>query len=101
LADTALLELRLKTGRTHQIRVHLAHIRHPIVGDEIYGVGYKTKVKDAVVREAIGQLGRHFLHAAKLRFQHPRTRLTVEFEAPLPAELQRLLELLRARERRL
>jgi 23S rRNA pseudouridine1911/1915/1917 synthase len=99
-SDAALLELQLQTGRTHQIRVHLAYLHHPIVGDDVYGAGFKTKIKDPAVREAINQLGRHFLHAARLRFQHPRTRLTVEFEAPLPAELQRLLELLRARERR-
>ncbi|MBI3950789.1 MAG: RluA family pseudouridine synthase [Acidobacteria bacterium] len=96
-ADAALLELQLRTGRTHQIRVHLAHIHHPIVGDDVYGGGYKTKIKDLVVRDAINQLGRHFLHAAKLRFQHPRTRLMMEFQSELPPELQPLLDLLRSR----
>jgi 23S rRNA pseudouridine1911/1915/1917 synthase len=96
-SDAALLELQLKTGRTHQIRVHLAHIHHPIVGDEVYGAGYKTKIKDPVVRDAIDQLGRHFLHAATLRFQHPRTQHHLEFQSDPPPELHQLLNLLRSR----
>lgn len=95
-ADAALLELQLRTGRTHQIRVHLAYIHHPIVGDDVYGAGFKTKIKDPVVRQAINQLGRHFLHAAKLRFHHPRTGLTLEFHSDLPPELKQLLDLLRS-----
>ncbi len=95
--DAALLELRLKTGRTHQIRVHLRSIHHPIVGDRVYGAGYKTKMRDPVVRQAIDRLHRHFLHAAGIRFHHPRTGDILEFHAPLPAELEEFLALLRRR----
>jgi 23S rRNA pseudouridine1911/1915/1917 synthase len=76
-----LLACRPLTGRTHQIRVHLAHIHHPIVGDEVYGP--RRKLPFACPRQ--------FLHAERLRFRLPSTGETVEFSAPLPADLQAVL----------
>ncbi len=82
----SLLEVKIKTGRTHQIRVHLSAIGHPVVGDDVYGErSYKEFTKK------FGELKRYFLHAAALRFTHPTTDATLEFHSPLPAELQKLL----------
>jgi 23S rRNA pseudouridine955/2504/2580 synthase len=89
-----LLEVTIKTGRTHQIRVHLAHEGHPIAGDAKYG---DFAVNKALARgEAVpGQrFDRMFLHARRLRFQHPASGETVELESPLPAECVSLLETL-------
>jgi 23S rRNA pseudouridine1911/1915/1917 synthase len=74
----ALLRVRLETGRTHQIRVHLAAIGLPVVGDPVYGVGDP-------------RLGRQFLHASRLAFSHPFTQQPIEVESPLPADLQGFL----------
>lgn len=87
-----LLNVELKTGRTHQIRVHLAWLKHPVVGDEVYGAGRDKTVIDPVIRSRIAKLGRQFLHAEQLRFRHPRTAEQLRFTAPLPAELQSLLD---------
>lgn len=83
LAQTCLLEVRPRTGRTHQIRVHLSAIGHPIVGDDVYG---RTKLA--------GELGltRPFLHAARLRFAHPVTGVELALEDPLPPDLTAALE---------
>lgn len=89
------LDVELKTGRTHQIRVHLASIKHPVVGDEVYGGGRDKTVSDVRVRGAIARLQRQFLHAYELGFRHPRTGQDVRFTAPLPAELEQLLALIR------
>ena len=72
----SLLACRLETGRTHQIRVHLAHIGHPLLGDDTYGPGFKTKAAllPENAREALAALGRQALHAHILGFQHPKTR---------------------------
>jgi 23S rRNA pseudouridine1911/1915/1917 synthase len=80
LAETSLLQLRLETGRTHQIRVHLQAIGHPVCGDPEYG--------------SAGLLGleRQFLHATRLAFEHPLTGRRVEVRSPLPEDLQRALE---------
>ena len=86
-ARFTLLDVEIKTGRTHQIRVHLAWLKHPVVGDETYGAGRDRAVADARLRARIAALGRHFLHAERLAFRHPRTGRTLSFEAPLPAEL--------------
>jgi 23S rRNA pseudouridine1911/1915/1917 synthase len=86
-----LLDVELKTGRTHQIRVHLAWIKHPVVGDETYGGGRDNTIQDARLRARVRNLGRHFLHAEKLAFTHPETREVVKFESPLPSELAELL----------
>jgi len=89
-----LLAVEIKTGRTHQIRVHLAHLNHPIVGDETYNAGRDKTVFDLKIRKAIQDLGRFFLHAEKLSFTHPATNERLSFTAPLPAELTDFLELL-------
>ena len=89
-----LLEVEIKTGRTHQIRVHLAYINHPVVGDEIYNEGRDKTVADAEVKRAIEKLGRFFLHAEKLSFTHPVTGEKMEFVQPLPPELIDFLAIL-------
>lgn len=91
-----LLEVELKTGRTHQIRVHLAWLKHPVVGDEVYGAGRDKTIVDAEVRRAVSKLNRQFLHSAELGFRHPGTREEVMFRAELPAELSSLLNLIRS-----
>lgn len=87
-----LLDVELKTGRTHQIRVHLAWLKHPVVGDEIYGAGRDKTVIDPVIRSRIAKLGRQFLHAERLSFRHPRTAQRLQFAAPLPSELQSTID---------
>jgi 23S rRNA pseudouridine1911/1915/1917 synthase len=86
-----LLDVELKTGRTHQIRVHLAWLKHPVVGDETYGAGRDNTIQDAQLRARIRNLKRHFLHAQKLAFTHPETKEVVKFESPLPADLSEFL----------
>lgn len=86
-----LLSARLETGRTHQIRVHLLHIGHPVVGDVVYGAGRERGVSgsDRGWAAALAKrTTRQFLHAARLEFVHPRTGEELTFEAPLPADLQ-------------
>jgi 23S rRNA pseudouridine1911/1915/1917 synthase len=90
----SLLAVEIKTGRTHQIRVHLAHINHPVVGDETYNAGRDKSVRDLEVRRAIDSLNRFFLHAEKLSFTHPATEERLSFTAPLPPELESFLELI-------
>ena len=87
-----LLDVELKTGRTHQIRVHLAWLKHPVVGDETYGGGRDNTIKDPQLRARVRNLNRQFLHAEKLGFTHPTTNEFLKFESPLPAELSGLLE---------
>lgn len=94
--ELTLLDVEIRTGRTHQIRVHLAHIKHPVAGDSLYDGGRINNIREVAVRKAISGLGRPFLHASKLRLVHPVTGETMEFRAPLPAELENLLSLLRA-----
>jgi len=84
----SLLEIHLETGRTHQIRVHMSALRHPCVGDLAYGA-------DPTLAARLG-LHRQWLHAVRLRFDHPGTGERVEFESPYPADLQRALDLLAA-----
>jgi len=91
-----LLDVELKTGRTHQIRVHLEWMKHPVVGDDVYGSGRDKTVADPRLRSEIAKLGRQFLHAERLGFRHPRTHEQVVFKATLPPELQRFLEKLDA-----
>jgi 23S rRNA pseudouridine1911/1915/1917 synthase len=86
-----LLDVELKTGRTHQIRVHLAWMKHPVVGDEVYGGGRDNTIRDPQLRARIRSLNRQFLHAEKLGFKHPKTGEFVKFESPLPPELEDLL----------
>ena len=86
-----LLDVELKTGRTHQIRVHLAWLKHPVVGDETYGGGRDNTIQDPRLKSQIRGLGRHFLHAEKLAFEHPATGERVLFHSRLPPELSNLL----------
>lgn len=86
-----LLDVELKTGRTHQIRVHLAWLKHPVVGDETYGAGRDNQIQDARLRAQVRSLNRQFLHAEKLAFIHPKTGEFVKFESPLPQDLEELL----------
>jgi 23S rRNA pseudouridine1911/1915/1917 synthase len=89
-----LLDVEIKTGRTHQIRVHLAWLKHPVVADDAYSEGRDKTVQDVKTRAAIRKLGRQFLHAEQLGFRHPRTGEPVRFTAPLPPELQNFLSAL-------
>jgi 23S rRNA pseudouridine1911/1915/1917 synthase len=87
-----LLDVELKTGRTHQIRVHLAWLRHPVVADETYGGGRDNTIQDAKQRAHVRSIGRHFLHAEKLAITQPKTGKRLEFRAELPSDLASLLE---------
>ena len=85
-----LLEIQIDTGRTHQIRVHLASLRHPVVGDTPYGAPREIAAKPTARLPL--SLARNFLHAAALQFQHPRSGEPLSFTAPLPAELKDFLQ---------
>lgn len=89
-----LLNVEIKTGRTHQIRVHLMSLNHPVVGDDTYNAGRDKTVKDLTVRQAIADLNRFFLHAERLHFTHPQTGERLEFYQPMPPELKNLLEII-------
>ncbi|MHC4264937.1 MAG: RluA family pseudouridine synthase [Planctomycetota bacterium] len=93
----SLMKLSPRTGRTHQIRVHLSYIKHPIVGDDMYGgkVVYRWQLADEepAMEEAI--INRPALHALALEFKHPGTGKVINFEAPIPEDMQNLLEMLR------
>ena len=93
----SLLDLELETGRTHQIRVHLAHIGHPVMGDPVYGAGFKASSAklSAAAAKALDALARQALHAASLAFEHPVTRKKLTFERPPPEDMARLMEALR------
>ncbi len=81
---TTLVEVQLHTGRTHQIRVHFSALRHPVVGDELYGAPAQFRIG----KITMPALGRNFLHAAKLGFTQPRTGTWIELRAPLPSQLK-------------
>lgn len=98
----ALVEVRIETGRTHQIRVHMSSIGYPVLGDTLYGapavlkpvspLGFRTaKVSRSATKESELSLSRNFLHAARVEFLHPRTGERLRFESPLPPELTKLL----------
>jgi 23S rRNA pseudouridine1911/1915/1917 synthase len=82
-----LVEVRIETGRTHQIRVHAQSLGHPVVGDTLYGAPHAVAGLDPTL-----QLDRNFLHAARLSFTHPQTKKNLEISAPLPAELESFLK---------
>jgi 23S rRNA pseudouridine1911/1915/1917 synthase len=85
-----LLDVALETGRTHQIRVHLAHLGHPVVGDEVYGPGWEKGMggsNRAWAQALARRVPRQFLHACRLSFDHPATGEEMTFESPLPPDL--------------
>ncbi len=90
----ALLRVRIHTGRTHQIRVHLASIGHPVAGDATYGGRRPAASRSGIVREALHSLSRPALHAARLGFSHPASGARLVFESPLPDDLAALLRTL-------
>lgn len=83
-ADAALVRIKIETGRTHQIRVHMAHIKHPVIGDPVYGRAFNIKAP------------RQMLHAARLSLKHPKSRKQMTFDAPLPPDMTELLNQLRS-----
>lgn len=87
-----LLEVAIKTGRTHQIRVHLASINHPVVGDATYNEGRDNTIADPEIKKAVEKLGRFFLHAERLAFTHPKTGERLSFNCEIPQELAELLK---------
>lgn len=97
-AAASLVRCRLETGRTHQIRVHLAHRRHPLLGDALYGAGFRTKAGRLAepARASLEALRRQALHAALLQFSHPATGELMRFESELPADLAELRRALAA-----
>ena len=92
------LELQLETGRTHQIRVHLAHIGHPVLGDQVYGTGFKTQATllTEPAKLALDALGRQALHAAELEFEHPENLEQLAFVSEIPIDIQNVIAALRA-----
>ena len=94
--DITRIACELETGRTHQIRVHMAHIGHPLVADPTYAPGFATKSRRLPedLRGIVDGLGRQALHAAELGFSHPVTGEEMFFEAPLPADLKALADAL-------
>ncbi len=98
-ARFTLLDVEIKTGRTHQIRVHLAWMKHPVVGDQLYGGGRDKTVSDTRLRARINQLGRQFLHAERLGFHHPRTNDWMSFTAELPQTLSDFLNELESQQK--
>ncbi|MBM4153273.1 MAG: RluA family pseudouridine synthase, partial [Kiritimatiellaceae bacterium] len=87
LGEAALVRVKIETGRTHQIRVHMAYIQNPVIGDTVYGRGRTSAIK----------ADRQMLHAAKLSLFHPKTGKPVTFEAPIPQDMEDLLQQLRAK----
>ncbi|MBB3589801.1 23S rRNA pseudouridine1911/1915/1917 synthase [Rhizobium sp. BK529] len=96
-ALASLVECHLETGRTHQIRVHMAHIGHPLLGDAVYGAGFKTKANllPDEARRVVKAFDRQALHAFMLQFEHPRTGEVMHFEVPLPDDMVELTDALR------
>ncbi len=92
--DLTLLEIKLHTGRTHQIRVHFAEAGHALVGDALYGGGARQakRISDGGRRAVVEAFGRPALHAAKIGFEHPTKKKWMEFEAPLPHDFKELLD---------
>ncbi|WP_412058291.1 RluA family pseudouridine synthase [Bartonella sp. DGB2] len=96
-ALASLITCRLETGRTHQIRVHMAHIGHPLIGDQDYGAAFKTKANrlESALKDAVSTFGRQALHAKSLTFSHPIHGQVMEFAAPLPKDMAALVNAFR------
>jgi 23S rRNA pseudouridine1911/1915/1917 synthase len=92
--DCTLLEAQIETGRTHQIRVHLGAMGHPVVGDAVYG-GSKRAADRTALRAALKRLARQALHAGRLSFLHPLTGRVMSFESPLPADMAEVIDFLK------
>jgi 23S rRNA pseudouridine1911/1915/1917 synthase len=97
LPVASLVECRLTTGRTHQIRVHMTRLGYPLLGDPLYGTGFKSKASQLGenARKLMGRFKRQALHAYQLGFQHPTTGKAMLFESPLPPDLAKLVEALK------
>jgi 23S rRNA pseudouridine1911/1915/1917 synthase len=95
-AAATFLECRLETGRTHQIRVHLASVGHPLLGDETYGPRWPRRPADPALADLIARLDGVALHAAALAFSHPATGAEQHAVSPLPNRLDRILSHLRS-----
>jgi 23S rRNA pseudouridine1911/1915/1917 synthase len=98
LPVASLVECRLETGRTHQIRIHMTRIGHPLLGDPIYGAGYRSKASQLPpeARRLMARFRRQALHAYLLGFVHPTTGKLLTFESPLPADISRLVAALKS-----
>ena len=96
-ARAALVECRLETGRMHQIRVHMAHIGHPVIGDPDYGAAFRSKANrlPEPLKSLVAAFPRQALHARLLAFRHPLSGEPMRFEAPLPADMDELVAGLR------
>jgi Pseudouridylate synthases, 23S RNA-specific len=94
-AKHTLLKVKLETGRTHQIRVHMSHINHPIVGDQVYGGRYKPIAgASELLSETLRGFKRQALHAARLGVVHPETGENISWECDMPADMRHLVEVL-------
>lgn len=94
--EVSLVKVVIKTGRTHQIRVHFAHAHHPVVGDNTYGGKKRVRsVKDPLVRARLSKVRRQMLHARRLMLEHPTTGEMLDLSAPLPEDMSNLLKFLR------
>ena len=99
LDDFTLLEILPQTGRTHQIRVHLSSIGHPILGDPLYGrKGRPGSIHDPVLKKGVMGMNRQALHAHRLTFDHPRTGERIQFISPIPEDMKKVLEGLRLKD---
>src|SRR5688572_6868640 len=95
LRHTSLLRCTLKTGRTHQIRVHLKSIGHPIIGDPVYSGPQWRGIPDKKLQKVLSSFPRQALHATRITFPHPRTGKSQTFESPPPPDFTELLKALR------
>ena len=95
LRHVSLVRCRLRTGRTHQIRVHMKHLGHPIVGDPVYSGPQWRGIPDKRLQKVLSSLDRQMLHAARITFVHPTDGRTLSFEAPLPRDFASVIEALR------
>ena len=95
--DISLIECNLETGRTHQIRVHLTHLGFPVIGDQLYGTGYKSKINklNADIKNIITTASkRQSLHAYKLGFEHPTSKEKHIYKTDLPQDMAKICEIL-------